>query len=132
MRALILSLFLALAPLAAAAQQDEIAGVIQNQLDAFNDRDVETAFTFASPMIKGLFGTPQNFGMMVERGYPMVWTNSDTRFLDLTERGSEMVQRVLIRDANGVAHVLEYDMINTDQGWQINGVRIVPAPEVGA
>lgn len=131
MRALILSLMLLL-PLPAAAQQDEIADVIQQQLDAFNARDVETAFTFASPTIKGLFGTPGNFGMMVERGYPMVWTNSDVRFLELREIGGRLFQRVLIRDANGVTHVLEYQMIENGTLWQINGVSIVPAPDVGA
>ncbi len=132
MRALILSLFLGLLPLTATAQEDEIAAVIQNQLDAFNDRDVETAFSYASPMIKGMFGNSGNFGMMVERGYPMVWTNSNSRFLELREIGGRLFQRVLIQDAQGVAHILEYQMIETAAGWQINGVSIVPAPDVGA
>ena len=132
MRALILSLLIGLLPLTAAAQQDEIAAVIQNQLDAFNEREVETAFTYASPMIQGMFGNPGNFGMMVERGYPMVWTNSNARFLELREVGGRLFQRVLVQDTQGVAHVLEYQMIETSDGWQINGVSIVPAPDVGA
>ena len=132
MRALILSLLIGLLPLTAAAQQDEIATVIQNQLDAFNEREVETAFTYASPMIQGMFGNPGNFGMMVERGYPMVWTNSNARFLELREVGGWLFQRVLVQDTQGVAHVLEYQMIETSDGWQINGVSIVPAPDVGA
>ena len=132
MRALILSLLIGLLPLTAAAQQDEIATVIQNQLDAFNEREVETAFTYASPMIQGMFGNPGNFGMMVERGYPMVWTNSNARFLELREVGGRLFQRVLVQDTQGVAHVLEYQMIETSDGWQINGVSIVPAPDVGA
>ncbi len=131
MRAILISLFLML-PLPAAAQQDEIAAVIQRQLDAFNARDVDTAFTFASPMIKRLFGNPGTFGMMVQQGYPMVWTNSEARFLDLREIGGRLFQRVLIRDSQGVPHVLEYQMIETAEGWQINGVSIVPAPDVGA
>ncbi len=131
MRAILISLFLML-PLPAAAQQDEIAAVIQRQLDAFNARDVDTAFTFASPMIKRLFGNPGTFGMMVQQGYPMVWTNSEARFLDLREIGGRLFQRVLIRDSQGVPHVLEYQMIESAEGWQINGVSIVPAPDVGA
>ena len=132
MRALILSLLIGLLPLTAAAQQDEIATVIQNQLDAFNEREVETAFTYASPMIQGMFGNPGNFGMMVERGYPMVWTNSNARFLELREVGGRLFQRVLVQDTQGVAHGREYQMIETSDGWQINGVSIVPAPDVGA
>lgn len=131
MRALVMALIMLL-PLPAAAQETEIADVIQQQLDAFNDRDVDTAFSFASPMIKGMFGNSGNFGMMVERGYPMVWTNSDVRFLELREIGGRLFQRVLVQDASGVTHVLEYQMIETSEGWQINGVSIVPAPDVGA
>lgn len=131
MRRILLSLLLLL-PLPAQAQQEEIAGVIQSQLDAFNNRDVDTAFDYASPMIKRMFGSAGNFGMMVEQGYPMVWSNSEARFLDLRELGGRLFQRVLIEDANGVTHYLEYQMIETSEGWQINGVQLIPAPDVGA
>ncbi len=117
---------------ARAQDADAIAGVIGSQLQAFNDRDVDAAFSYASPMIKGMFGTPQNFGLMVERGYPMVWTNSDARYLDLREVAGRLFQRVMIRDAQGGLHVLEYQMIETPEGWQINGVSVLPAPDVGA
>ncbi len=109
-----------------------IRSVISNQLEAFNQRDVDGAFSYASPAIKGMFGTPQNFGRMVEQGYPMVWTNSDVEFLDLRDDGGRLVQRVMMRDPSGARHVLDYQMIETEQGWQINGVWIVPAPDVGA
>lgn len=131
----ILALCLALVvPAGAALAQDNAAieDVIGSQLQAFNDRDVDEAWQYASPMIKGMFGTPQNFGMMVERGYPMVWTNSDARFMDLREINGRLYQRVMIRDANGALHVLEYQMIEAENGWQINGVSILPAPDVGA
>jgi hypothetical protein len=116
---------------AAAQDKDAIADVIASQLQAFNDRDVDEAFTYASPMIKGMFGTPQNFGTMVENGYPMVWTNSDVEFLDLRDINGRLFQRVQIRDAGGARHILEYQMIETAEGWQINGVSILPAPDVG-
>lgn len=130
-----IGIVLAAAMLAGGAVAQDAAAiedVIGNQLQAFNDRDVDEAFTYASPMIKGLFGTPQNFGMMVQNGYPMVWTNSNVEFLDLREVGGRLFQRVLIRDAGGMRHILEYQMIETGEGWQINGVSILPAPDVGA
>lgn len=68
------------------APADAIAAVISDQLADFNARDPAGAFEHASPTIKGIFGSAANFGMMVERGYPMVWTNSDTRFLELEMR----------------------------------------------
>ncbi|MGB5560310.1 MAG: DUF4864 domain-containing protein [Paracoccaceae bacterium] len=115
-----------------AAQEAGIEGTIRSQIDAFLADDFATAFTFASPMIKGIFGNPDNFGMMVRQGYPMVWRPSDVRFLDLKDIGGRSVQRVQILDQAGVPYIAEYEMIQTVDGWQINGVRIEQAPEVGA
>ena len=129
--AVCLALFLA-APSVDAQANGAIEDVIGSQLRAFNDRDVETAWSFASPNIKGLFGTPENFGQMVQRGYPMVWTNSDAEFLELREIGGRLWQKVMIRDAEGALHILDYQMMETSNGWQINGVQILQAPDVGA
>ncbi|KAA9008188.1 DUF4864 domain-containing protein [Histidinibacterium aquaticum] len=115
----------------AAAQNEAIEDVISRQLQAFNDRDVEEAFTFASPMIQGMFGNPDRFGMMVEQGYPMVWTNNSARFGELAERRGALYQKVILQDADGVVHVLEYRMIQTEDGWEIDGVSILPAPDLG-
>ena len=117
------------------AQQEGAAGIqgtIQGQIDAFLADDFVTAFTFASPLIKGIFGTPENFGTMVRQGYPMVWRPSDVRFLDLEDLGVRKLQRVQILDQAGVPYIAEYEMIETADGWQINGVRIERAPEIGA
>jgi hypothetical protein len=128
--AVLFALFLA-APMAQAQDRGAIERTILDQLQAFNDRDVARAFTFASPMIEGMFGTPENFGMMVEQGYPMVWTNSGARFLELREIGGMWFQRVLVTDAQGGTHALEYNMVETAEGWEINGVSILPAPDLG-
>jgi hypothetical protein len=115
-----------------AQDSDAIESVIGNQLDAFNDRDVSAAWQYASPNIKRLFGDPGNFGMMVQQGYPMVWDNADVRFLELRDLGGMLWQKVMVRDAQGGLHILDYQMVETAQGWQINGVRLLPAPDVGA
>ena len=109
-----------------------IEDVIGGQLQAFNDRDVNEAWQHASPNIKRLFGNPGNFGMMVQQGYPMVWDNADVRFLELRDVAGNLWQKVMVRDANGGLHVLDYQMIETSEGWQINGVQLLPAPDVGA
>ena len=114
------------------AQDGPIEGVIQGQVDAFLAGDVDAAFAYASPGIRRLFGSPQRFGAMVERGYPMVWSPSEVRYLDRRERGEGVVQKVLMRDEAGVPWVLAYEMIEGSGGWVIDGVRILRAPEVGA
>ena len=125
------AMLLALAGMVRAQDSGAIEDVIGGQLEAFNQRDVEMAWTYASPMIQGMFGNSANFGMMVQRGYPMVWTNSDVRYLELREIGGRLWQKVLVRDENGGLHILDYQMIETENGWQINGVSILPAPDVG-
>lgn len=112
--------------------QSAITATIQNQIDAFLSDDFETAFSFASPNIKQMFGSSERFGSMVRQGYPMVWRPGSVRYLELEEKSGGLYQKVLVTDAQGVPHVLEYQMVETPDGWQINGVRILRAPEVGA
>jgi hypothetical protein len=140
MRHLFLSLFaglvLVLAPLSAPAQAPDeaaIRGTIQGQLDAFKSDDFGTAFGFASPMIRSMFGTADRFGMMVRQGYPMVWRPAEVEFLGLRDRGGQVWQMVLIRDGNDVYHTLGYQMVPDGAGgWRINGVQILREGEAGA
>ena len=136
MRQLLLSLVLLCLPVLSAQAQEArnpaIETVIQQQFDAFRAEDVGTAFSFASPGIKGMFGTPENFGRMVRNGYPMVWRPAEVQFLDLREVAGNLWQRVMVTDQAGRTHLLDYQMVETGQGWQINGVQLLPQPGVGA
>ena len=114
------------------AQNTEIEGVISSQIEAFKQDDFEKAFTYASPMIQGIFGSPDRFGTMVRQGFPMVWRPADVTFQTQEMRGPLAYQRVLIRDEKGVFHTLEYELIPTETGWQINGVQFVQPPAVAA
>jgi Domain of unknown function (DUF4864) len=115
-----------------AAQEEPIRNTIQSQIEAFQADDFARAFTFASPTIKGMFGTPENFGMMVKQGYPMVYRPADVQMMDLREVAGNLWQRVRITDQAGAGWYLDYMMIETAEGWQINAVQILPAPDVGA
>lgn len=119
-------------PLAAQQTDAAITGTIQNQLDAFVAGDVGTAFSFASPTIQGIFGTPENFAMMVQQGYPMVWRPAAVKYLDLRQGPDGIYQKVAITDQAGALHVLEYQMLPTGNGWMIGGVQVLQQPEVGA
>lgn len=136
MRGTLLLLTLAALPGTAAAQDAEdraaIEAVIADQLALFLDRDVEAAWDHASPMIQGMFGTPENFGAMVENGYPMVWDNREARFLDLREEAGELRQKVMVEDPEGRLWVLDYEMVELPEGWKINGVMVLPAPDLAA
>ena len=125
-------LFAACLALPAAAQEDPIQNTIRSQITALEQDDFPTAFSFASPSIKGIFGTADNFGMMVRQGYPMVHRPGTVKMLDLREVAGNLWQRVMITDQQGRTHLLDYQMIETPQGWQINGVQLLPSVGVGA
>ncbi|MCZ4351093.1 DUF4864 domain-containing protein [Roseovarius aestuarii] len=108
----------------AEAQAEPIEAVISAQIKAFKADDFEQAFTYASPMIKRMFGDAQSFGVMVQRGFPMVWRPANVQFLNQEERDGAVWQDVLVRDSTGASHVLQYEMIQIDNGWKINGVRV--------
>ena len=117
--------------LPALAQEAPIQETIQRQIEAFRADDFARAFTFASPTIKGMFGTPENFGAMVKNGYPMVYRPADVQMMELREVAGNLWQRVRITDQAGAGWYLDYMMVETAEGWQINAVQILPAPDVG-
>ena len=133
MRAWFLGMVLAIGLVGATAAQDtEIEGVIAGQIEAFKADDFEQAFTFAAPSIRRIFRTPENFGVMVRRGYPMVWRPADVTFLDLRDENGLTIQTVRIEDAEGTTHLLAYSMTQTGEGWKISGVQILEAPGLSA
>jgi Domain of unknown function (DUF4864) len=117
--------------LPAAAQDTPIEQTIQSQIDAFLADDFATAFSYASPNIKGIFGTAENFGAMVKNGYPMVYRPAEVEMGELREVAGNLWQRVRVVDQAGKAWYLDYMMIETAEGWQINAVQLLPAPDIG-
>lgn len=124
-------LFATVLALPAVAQEGPIRNTIQSQIDAFMADDFARAFTFASPTIKQMFGTPENFGAMVRNGYPMVYRPAEVQMQDLREIAGNLWQRVRVVDQAGAAWFLDYMMVETPDGWQINAVQLLPAPDVG-
>ncbi len=119
----------------APAQNNPQAGIeetINGQIEAFKVDDFTSAFEFASPAIQQIFGSAGRFGEMVQQGFPMVQAPAQLRFFELKQRPGRMLQTVMIQDQQGVFHMLEYEMIMAGGSWQINGVRLLAQPEVGA
>ncbi|WP_299784731.1 DUF4864 domain-containing protein [uncultured Marivita sp.] len=114
------------------APEPAIETTIQSQIDAFLQDDVGTAFTFAAPNIRDIFRTPENFGAMVQQGYPMVWRPESVTFGDLRVIAGGLYQMVILEDAAGNLHYLDYRMEQIDGEWRIAGVQILQAPEVSA
>jgi hypothetical protein len=129
---LIVSFMNCLAFGSAQAQGVDIRSTIGSQIEAFQADDFETAFEFASPDLQRLFGNSENFRSMVTNGYPMVSQPAEVRYLELAEIGGSFFQKVLIKDQKGVVHILGYRMLETEMGWKISGVQLLPKPDVSA
>lgn len=124
-----LALAMLLTAPARADDADDIQAVIGAQLEAFQQDDWAQAFTYASPMIQGMFGTPGGFGAMVRGGYPMVWRPSRVEVGPLEDGPGGPVQIMYLDGPDGAAYVAAYEMLLVDGAWRINGVRIRKLPD---
>lgn len=110
----------------------EIEAVISAQIEAFRGDDFVTAFGFAADNIQRMFLTPENFGAMVQRGYPMVYRPQTVQFGSQSLEGAAVWQRVLMKDAQGVTHALDYLMVPQGGVWRIAAVQLQPALDAAA
>ena len=113
-----------------ASEKEDVQATINGQFQAFLEDDVNRAFAYAGPSIRSMFGTPQNFGEMVQRGYPMVWRPSGVTFLEHKETPQGRTQDVQIFDTSGTVHYLRYFVTQTPSGWKISGVQLLDVADI--
>jgi len=129
---LIAVFFLFMSTLLFADERADIQSTISDQLRAFASDNFIEAFTHASPGIKDIFGTVENFSNMVKKGYPMVWRYNNFEFLNLEETPQGYSQIVRITDQNDKLFLLKYFMKNVAGIWKISGVSIIEASDFSA
>ncbi|MFK7746476.1 MAG: DUF4864 domain-containing protein [Roseobacter sp.] len=121
-----------IAAVGASADPKDMQAVIDRQLSAFQEDDFAKAMEYASPVLQRYFRTPENFQRMVTQGYPMVWRPDTVRYLQNRTEGGIHWQRVMIKDAAGKVHILDYRMLELEGEWRINGVQIIDASDFTA
>ena len=129
---LIAIIFIFISTISAADEQTDIQNTISNQLEAFASDDFTEAFTHASPGIKDIFGSVDNFSRMVKKGYPMVWRYNNFQFLKLEETPQGYFQIVRITDKKDELFLLKYFMKNISGIWKISGVTIIDTSDFSA
>ena len=125
-------IFIFISTISTADEQTDIQNTIANQLEAFASDDFTEAFTHASPGIKDIFGSVDNFSRMVKKGYPMVWRYNNFQFLKLEETPQGYSQIVRITDKKDELFLLKYFMKNISGIWKISGVTIIKASDFSA
>lgn len=111
--------------------QDEKAAlaVVQAQLAAFAKDDAAKAFSYATPQIQKVFGTPQNFLAMVRQQYPVVYRPATTAFFKPEPHAGDVLLRVQMTDANDAQWLAVYSLqrpSQKSQPWRIAGCVVVP------
>lgn len=115
------------------ADHAAIRGIIESQLDAFQQDDGTRAFSYASPGIRQRFGTADNFMAMVRSGYAAVYRPQEVEFLDSRVRGDIVGQAVRFVGPNGRSVIGIYTMEKQVDGtWRINGVQLIPIDETSS
>ncbi|MGH7004446.1 MAG: DUF4864 domain-containing protein, partial [Alphaproteobacteria bacterium] len=113
---------------------DAAQTVIRKQITAFLNDDASTAYSFASPAIKGKFPNQNAFFEMVKRAYQPVYRPGNFAFGRNRASEDQIVQEVLITGPDGKDWTAIYQMQKQGDGsYKINGVRMVqsvPGPAI--
>jgi Domain of unknown function (DUF4864) len=130
----ILFLFLLAPARAESPDQQAFQAVISGQLDAFKTEDYQTAYSYAAPIVKGVFPNVDTFMAMVKRGYGPIYKNSKYVFTELkTDTLGRPAQHVIITSSDGKRYEAVYAMQQQPDGsWKIAGVQMVEIPSVDA
>lgn len=120
-------------PLAGLSDADRasIRDVIARQMQAFQADDESLAFSFATPALQELFGSPTRFMAMVRSGYRSVYRPQEVQFLDVIAFQGQPTQRVLVVGPDRVAVTAYYSMERQADGtWRISGCVLRALPEI--
>ncbi|HEV7320949.1 MAG TPA: DUF4864 domain-containing protein [Ensifer sp.] len=113
---------------------DTARSIIQGQISAFLHDDAETAYSFASPAIRGKFPDKAAFFDMVKRGYQPVYRPGNFAFGRSKVVDDRVLQEVLISAPDGKDWTAVYELQKQPDGsYKINGVMMLqqaPGPAI--
>lgn len=101
--------------------------IITSQLAALQNGDADGAWAFAHSSIRSMFGSPDRFYQMVDRGYRPLIDFTRVTFQEAEQADQVWVQPVRLRDLNDDEYLAFYAMQRNSEGeWRIAGVQIYP------
>ena len=110
------------------AEWKAIEQVIEQQRNALIAGDGAKAMAFATPALRGQFGTPENFLRMVRNGYAALLDARATRFLEGAFIEGSVVQPLRLILPDNTVLVAIYQMEKQKDGrWKIAGCVLAPS-----
>ncbi len=140
LRSVLMIVLLAFMSVAAFAQsiseteKTEFQRIITAQISAFRADDGPTAYSFAAPVVRNIFPTPEIFMSMVKQGYPQVYRPQAFNFTEaLIDPLGRPAQKMRVVGPDGKTYEALYSMEKQPDGtWRISGCTLLEIPGLDA
>ena len=135
--AFVLLAFISVAALAQSVsetEKSEFQRIITAQISAFRADDGPTAYSFAAPVVRKIFPTPEIFMSMVKQGYSPVYRPQSFNFTEaLIDPLGRPTQKMLVVGPDGKTYEALYSMEKQPDGtWRISGCILLEIPGLDA
>ncbi len=115
-------------------EKTEFQRIITAQISAFRADDGPTAYSFAAPVVRNIFPTPEIFMSMVKQGYSPVYRPQSFNFTEaLIDPLGRPAQKMLVVGPDGKTYEALYSMEKQPDGtWRISGCTLLEIPGLDA
>jgi len=100
--------------------------IIESQIQAFQNKNAELAYSFASPMIKLRFNNPQEFMSMVKSFYEPVFNPKQYYFINSKYFEGSIYHQLQIISQSNMSYLATYSLIRDENEWKISGCSVMP------
>lgn len=100
--------------------------IIESQIQAFQNKNAELAYSFASPMIKLRFNNPQEFMSMVKSFYEPVYNPKQYYFINSKYFEGSIYHQLQIISQSNMSYLATYSLIKNENEWKISGCSVMP------
>ena len=100
--------------------------IIESQIKAFQNKNAELAYSFASPIIKLRFNNPQEFMSMVKSFYEPVYNPKQYYFIDSKYFEGSIYHQLQIISQSNTSYLATYSLIKDENEWKISGCSVLP------
>jgi hypothetical protein len=100
--------------------------IIESQIQAFQNKNAELAYSFASPMIKLRFNNPREFMSMVKSFYEPVYNPKQYYFINSKYFEGSIYHQLQIISQSNMSYLATYSLIRDENEWKISGCSVMP------
>ena len=105
---------------------NETQFIIESQIQAFLDENAELAYSYAAPLIKTKFNSPQDFMYMVKNYYEPVYNPKQFQFIDAKYFEGAVFHQLQVISQKDESFLATYSLIQDEGKWKISGCAVYP------